>query len=39
VARSGRPRYKGYVAYYVAKAGAIALAEALALELAPTTSL
>ena len=35
VARSGRPRYMGYVPYYVAKAGAAALAEALALELAP----
>jgi NAD(P)-dependent dehydrogenase (short-subunit alcohol dehydrogenase family) len=35
VARSGRPRYVGYVPYYVAKAGAIALTEALALELAP----
>jgi NAD(P)-dependent dehydrogenase (short-subunit alcohol dehydrogenase family) len=34
VARSGRPRYKGYVAYYVAKAGVIALTEALALDLA-----
>jgi NAD(P)-dependent dehydrogenase (short-subunit alcohol dehydrogenase family) len=34
VARSGRPRYKGYVGYYVAKAGVIALTEALALELA-----
>jgi len=34
VARSGRPRYKGYVPYYVAKAGNIALTEALALELA-----
>jgi NAD(P)-dependent dehydrogenase (short-subunit alcohol dehydrogenase family) len=34
VARSGRPRYLGYVPYYVAKAGAIALAEALAVELA-----
>jgi NAD(P)-dependent dehydrogenase (short-subunit alcohol dehydrogenase family) len=34
VARSGRPRYPGYVPYYVAKAGAIALTEALALELA-----
>jgi NAD(P)-dependent dehydrogenase (short-subunit alcohol dehydrogenase family) len=31
---SGRPRYKGYAGYYVAKAGAKALAEALALELA-----
>ena len=35
VARSGRPRYAGYLAYYVAKAGVIALTEALALELAP----
>lgn len=35
VAASGRPRYKGYVAYYVAKAAVIALAESLALELAP----
>lgn len=34
VARSGRPRYKGYLPYYVAKAGVIALSEALALELA-----
>jgi NAD(P)-dependent dehydrogenase (short-subunit alcohol dehydrogenase family) len=34
VAKSGRPRYPGYAPYYVAKAGAIALAEALALELA-----
>lgn len=34
VAASGRPRYKGYVAYYVAKAGVKALTEALALELA-----
>jgi NAD(P)-dependent dehydrogenase (short-subunit alcohol dehydrogenase family) len=34
VARSGRPRYRGYLAYYVAKAGVIALSEALALELA-----
>jgi len=31
---SGRPRYKGYLAYYVAKAGVKALSEALALELA-----
>ena len=31
---SGRPRYSGYVAYYVAKAGVKALTEALALELA-----
>jgi NAD(P)-dependent dehydrogenase (short-subunit alcohol dehydrogenase family) len=34
VARSGRPRYPGYLTYYVAKAGVIALTEALALELA-----
>ena len=33
VARSGRPRYRGYLLYYVAKAGIIALTEALALEL------
>jgi len=34
VARSGRPRYRGYLPYYVAKASVIALTEALALELA-----
>ncbi|HSF99840.1 MAG TPA: SDR family oxidoreductase, partial [Vicinamibacterales bacterium] len=34
VAASGRPRYKGYVAYFVAKAGVKALTEVLALELA-----
>jgi NAD(P)-dependent dehydrogenase (short-subunit alcohol dehydrogenase family) len=34
VARSGRPRYKGYLAYYVAKHAVIGLTEALALELA-----
>ena len=34
VARSGRPRYKGYLPYYVAKHGVIGLTEALALELA-----
>ena len=33
IAASGRPRYQGYLPYYVAKAGAIALTEALALEL------
>jgi len=33
-ARSGRPRYKGFLPYYVAKAGVVALTEALALELA-----
>jgi NAD(P)-dependent dehydrogenase (short-subunit alcohol dehydrogenase family) len=34
LARSGRPRYREYMPYYVAKAGVIALTEALALELA-----
>jgi NAD(P)-dependent dehydrogenase (short-subunit alcohol dehydrogenase family) len=34
IAASGRPRYKGFLPYYVAKAGVVALAEALALELA-----
>jgi NAD(P)-dependent dehydrogenase (short-subunit alcohol dehydrogenase family) len=34
IARSGRPRYPGYLPYYVAKAGVVALTEALALELA-----
>ena len=34
VAASGRPRYAGYLPYYVAKAGIIALGESLALELA-----
>jgi NAD(P)-dependent dehydrogenase (short-subunit alcohol dehydrogenase family) len=34
VAASGRPRYRGYLTYYVAKAAVIALTEALALELA-----
>ena len=34
VAASGRPRYAGYLSYYVAKAAVIALTEALALELA-----
>jgi NAD(P)-dependent dehydrogenase (short-subunit alcohol dehydrogenase family) len=34
VAKSGRPRYEGFVSYYVAKTGVIALTEALALELA-----
>ena len=34
VAASGRPRYNGYVPYYVAKRGVIGLTEALALELA-----
>ena len=35
LARSGRPRYEGMLPYYVAKAGVMALTEALALELAP----
>ncbi len=34
-AASGRPRYTGYLPYYVAKRAVIALTEALALELAP----
>jgi len=34
IAASGRPRYQGFVPYYVAKAGVKALTEALALELA-----
>jgi NAD(P)-dependent dehydrogenase (short-subunit alcohol dehydrogenase family) len=34
LARSGRPTYHGFTSYYVAKAGIIALTEALALELA-----
>ncbi|HEU4401397.1 MAG TPA: SDR family oxidoreductase [Candidatus Polarisedimenticolia bacterium] len=32
---SGRPRYRGYLPYYVSKAGVIGLTESLALELAP----
>jgi NAD(P)-dependent dehydrogenase (short-subunit alcohol dehydrogenase family) len=34
IARSGRPRYLGYLPYYVAKSGVVALTEALAVELA-----
>jgi NAD(P)-dependent dehydrogenase (short-subunit alcohol dehydrogenase family) len=34
LARSGRPAYRGFVSYYVAKAGVIALTESMALELA-----
>jgi len=34
VAASGRPRYRGFLPYYVAKAGVVGLTEALALELA-----
>lgn len=34
VAASGRPRYKGYLPYYVAKCGVIGLTQVLALELA-----
>jgi NAD(P)-dependent dehydrogenase (short-subunit alcohol dehydrogenase family) len=39
LSRSGRPHYNDFVAYYVAKAGVIALTEALALELAPSNVL
>ena len=35
---SARPRYSGYLPYYVAKAGVKALTEALALELAPRSN-
>jgi len=35
LSRSGRPRYPGYLTYYVAKTGVVGLTEALALELAP----
>jgi NAD(P)-dependent dehydrogenase (short-subunit alcohol dehydrogenase family) len=35
VAASSRPRYRGFLPYYVAKSGVKALTEALALELAP----
>jgi NAD(P)-dependent dehydrogenase (short-subunit alcohol dehydrogenase family) len=35
VAASGRPRYRGYLPYYVAKRGVLAHGEALGLELAP----
>jgi NAD(P)-dependent dehydrogenase (short-subunit alcohol dehydrogenase family) len=34
IARSGRPRYRDFLPYYVAKAAVIALTESLALELA-----
>jgi NAD(P)-dependent dehydrogenase (short-subunit alcohol dehydrogenase family) len=34
LSKSGRPRYPGYLLYYVAKTGVIGLTEALALELA-----
>lgn len=34
VAKSGRPRYRGYLSYYVAKHAVVGLTEALALELA-----
>jgi len=34
LARSGRPAYRGFTSYFVAKAGIIALTESLALELA-----
>ncbi len=32
---SGRPRYRGWLPYYVSKAGVVGLTESLALELAP----
>jgi NAD(P)-dependent dehydrogenase (short-subunit alcohol dehydrogenase family) len=35
LSKSGRPRYPGYLTYYVAKTAVIGLTEALALELAP----
>jgi NAD(P)-dependent dehydrogenase (short-subunit alcohol dehydrogenase family) len=35
LAKSGRPRYPGFLPYYVGKAAVVALTEALALELAP----
>jgi 3-oxoacyl-[acyl-carrier protein] reductase len=35
IAASGRPRYSGYLPYYVSKVGIIGLTEILALELAP----
>lgn len=35
IAASGRPRYKDYIPYYVAKSAVVGLTEALALELAP----
>jgi NAD(P)-dependent dehydrogenase (short-subunit alcohol dehydrogenase family) len=35
IAASGRPRYRGYLVYYVAKRAVVGLTEALALELAP----
>ena len=34
LARSGRPRYRDFTSYYVAKAGVVALTETLALEVA-----
>ena len=35
IAASGRPRYTGYLPYYVSKVGVVGLTEILALELAP----
>lgn len=35
LAQSGRPRYRDYLPYYIAKSAVIGLTEALALELAP----
>lgn len=34
-ARSGRPRYLGYIPYYISKSGVLGLTEVLALEFAP----
>lgn len=34
-AKSGRPRYRGYIPYYISKAGVVGLTEVLALEFAP----
>ena len=38
-AKSGRPRYRGFLPYYVAKAGVMALTEVLALEVAESNIL
>jgi NAD(P)-dependent dehydrogenase (short-subunit alcohol dehydrogenase family) len=38
-AKSGRPRYRGFLPYYVAKTGVMALTEVLALELAESNIL
>ena len=36
LAQSGRPRYRGFLPYYVAKTAVVGLTESLALELAPS---